>query len=247
MRFIMIAIVLCFLPLKGQASGEGLLELNLAKDSIDITTGFSGEYLEVFGLKPEGDGELVVVVKGPDIDVLVRRKDNVMGGWINRSSLVFENVSSFHRVAATDDPKVIASLDVLDKHEISLENSRFMTREAVDMQTFDAFKAGLIREKIAADVFAEGWQSLDLLNDKFFRASFYFPDNLEFGDYLVEALYFEDGELLQRATKSLRVEQVGMSAKIQAFSRDIPWLYGVLCVFLALYTGWFSHKLRQRF
>ncbi len=60
-----VAVFLAFLvaPCFAQEPGQGLT-VDLASDHVDITTGFNGTGLELFGVKPEG-GDIAVVVSGP--------------------------------------------------------------------------------------------------------------------------------------------------------------------------------------
>ena len=76
------------------------LVADLSSHEISITTGFSGTELLLFGAT-EGEGDIVVVVRGPAGPATVRRKSRVLGIWINTDSVRFEGVPSFYRVASS--------------------------------------------------------------------------------------------------------------------------------------------------
>ena len=82
-------------PARAQA-----LVADLSSHLIAITAGFAGTELLLFGAT-EGEGDVVVLVRGPDSDVAVRRKARVAGIWLNTESLSFANVPSYYRVASS--------------------------------------------------------------------------------------------------------------------------------------------------
>ena len=98
MRLFVVLIMLVSFPVYAQ---ENILTVDLAQDSVDITTGFDGAYLSLFGVKYNG-GQVAVVIKGPTSDALVRKKESVGGMWMNRSSLRFRDVPQFYYFALSD-------------------------------------------------------------------------------------------------------------------------------------------------
>ena len=78
------------------------LVVDLSDDEIAITTGFTGTELLLFGAKEER-GDVVVVLRGPVRDAVVRRRERFAGVWVNRESVVFRGVPAYYRVASTQD------------------------------------------------------------------------------------------------------------------------------------------------
>ena len=62
------------------------LSVALSQTVVAITTQFTGAELLLFGAK-QGPGDIIVVVRGPLRDQIVRRKDKVSGIWINRADV----------------------------------------------------------------------------------------------------------------------------------------------------------------
>jgi hypothetical protein len=63
----------------------------LSQDQIEINSSYTGSDIVVFGTierpaAPSGR-DIVVVVRGPDTDITVRRRDRVAGVWINRGEI----------------------------------------------------------------------------------------------------------------------------------------------------------------
>jgi uncharacterized protein (TIGR02186 family) len=75
------------------------LVVDLSDPLVAITTGFVGTRLVLFG-SAEARGDIVVVVRGPLQDAVVRRKERVAGIWVNRTKVAFRSIPSFYTVAA---------------------------------------------------------------------------------------------------------------------------------------------------
>ncbi|TIV23124.1 MAG: TIGR02186 family protein, partial [Mesorhizobium sp.] len=96
-------------PATAQAPPTESIQIGLSTDAISITAGFSGADLTIFGslenpdplIARQGRYDVVVVLEGPPRPVVVRRKDRVLGVWINLDSETFENVPVSYSVATT--------------------------------------------------------------------------------------------------------------------------------------------------
>lgn len=245
--FVFVFVVLCSVCAIAEAAVEDVsFELNLGKDVIGITSGFSGEALEIFGLKDRGD-DVVLVVKGPARDIMVRRKERMFGGWVDAKHVVFKDVPSFYRVAASYDLEALAGIHFLEKHEIGTENVHFMYHETdFSLEEVQVFRDALVREKSEQALYSADWQKIDTLENRFYRASFYLPHNVPVGAYEVRAYAFRGGEMIAARQAAFDIERIGVNHKVHQYSQANPFRYGFLCVFLALYTGWLSYKLNPR-
>ncbi len=67
---------------------ETPLVAGLSNDLVAITTGFAGTDVLLFGAT-EGEGDVVVIVRGPDRPVVMHRKSRVLGVWINTAKMTF--------------------------------------------------------------------------------------------------------------------------------------------------------------
>src|SRR5271154_4493001 len=109
------------------AHAEALVA-DLTSHLIAITTGFTGASVVLFGAT-DGPGDVVAVVRGPERDMIVRRKSRVAGIWINTRQLVFANVPSFYALYAPRPLQEIAPASVQALHEMGLDNLRFAAPE----------------------------------------------------------------------------------------------------------------------
>ena len=76
------------------------LVADISEHLIAITTGFTGTQVVMFGAT-EGNGDVVIIVRGPLSDATVRRKGRVACIWVNRESMSFTNVPSYYAMASS--------------------------------------------------------------------------------------------------------------------------------------------------
>ena len=77
MRYFILIAILLLVPgyALAQITGNDLT-IDLAEKSVNITTGFTGASLSLFGVK-EQTGDIAIVIQGPERRMVVRRKDQV--------------------------------------------------------------------------------------------------------------------------------------------------------------------------
>ena len=82
---------------------------DLSKHQIEITSGFDGAELLLFGYEQKG-AEVVVIVRGPPETISVREKERTAGIWINQDEVTFKNAPSFYFVATTEGLRATVNL-----------------------------------------------------------------------------------------------------------------------------------------
>ncbi|RUZ47378.1 TIGR02186 family protein, partial [Mesorhizobium sp. M7A.F.Ca.US.007.01.1.1] len=106
---IVLSLVAAAVPAKAQVPLTEGIQIGLSTDNVSITAGFSGADLTIFGslenpdplVARQGRYDVIVVLEGPPKPVVVRRKDRVLGVWVNLDSETFENVPVSYSVATT--------------------------------------------------------------------------------------------------------------------------------------------------
>src|SRR6516164_8870737 len=102
------------------AHAEALVA-DLTSHLIAITTGFTGASVVLFGAI-DGPGDGVVVVRGPDREMTVRRKRRIAGVWVNSQEVIFTNVPSFYLVAASMPLEEIVSPATAALYRLGVSN-----------------------------------------------------------------------------------------------------------------------------
>ncbi|RUU73015.1 TIGR02186 family protein, partial [Mesorhizobium sp. M7A.T.Ca.TU.009.01.1.2] len=106
---IVLSLLAAAVPAKAQVPLTEGIQIGLSTDNVAITAGFSGADLTIFGslenpdplVARQGRYDVIVVLEGPPKPVVVRRKDRVLGVWVNLDSETFENVPVSYSVATT--------------------------------------------------------------------------------------------------------------------------------------------------
>jgi uncharacterized protein (TIGR02186 family) len=212
------------------------LVFDLSSHLIAITTGFSGTELLLFGAT-EGEGDVVVILRGPDSETVVRRKSRVAGIWINTDSLTFTNVPTFYRVAASRPLDDITTPAVRARHQIGLENLRF-TPATTRRSDVDAFRAGLMRNKEARALFSSEVGRVAFLGPRLFRTRVELPANVPPGAYTAEVLLLRNRQVIAAQTTPMFVSKVGVGAEVYDFAHRYAAVYGILAIAIAVLAGW---------
>ena len=174
------------------------LSIELAEDHVDISTGFNGTRVVVFGTKTDGDAGVIVTLRGPEKTVALRRKGRVMGAWMNTKTVEFRRVPSYYDYASTlSAPELSASLPVLVENEVGIDRLGFYpedTRENPDV--VEAFRDALITSMQKKGLYPLVGHGLQMLSPNFFKVSFDLPPGVPTGLYRVEALVVDGGDVL---------------------------------------------------
>ncbi|AWK86120.1 TIGR02186 family protein [Azospirillum thermophilum] len=225
--------------------GQQLLA-DLSSHLIAITTGFTGTEVVLFGTT-DGAGDVAIVVTGPRVPAVVRRKDRVAGIWVNTESLRFEQVPSFYTVATSRPLDQLVGRPVLERHQIGLPHLQLGPQaEGLPPEEVAAFRAALIRNKQRAGLYALAFGQVAFLGERLFRTNIYFPANVPTGLYSVEALLIRDGEVVSAQTTPLVVSKIGFSAEVFDIARHRPVTYGIIAVVGAIAAGWLAGAAFRR-
>jgi uncharacterized protein (TIGR02186 family) len=247
MRFWLVfaAVLICAFGARAQFAAESPLTISLAQDHVDITLGFNGAQLVLFGTKKR-DGDVAVVIRGPEVPAVVRRKAQVAGIWMNTRTVTFRNVPVYYDLALSRKEQDIAAPDALREHRIGMDTLDFRPDTRADTDVVEAFKEALIRNRQVEGYFPLEPRRINFLSNEFFRADFRVPPNVPAGDYVIQTYLINGGQVQDRRETRLRVAQVGFNAQLFAFSRQHSVAYGFVAIFIAIAAGWAAHAFLRR-
>ena len=227
-------------------SADEPLVADLDNHLVAITAGFTGEELLLFGTM-QGDGDIVVVVHGPKQDIVARRKDRVVGVWMNTESVEFKGVPSFYSVATTAKSGLDLPPSALRRHQIGPENIRLQTDQVLSPEDYELFASSVLRNKVAIGLFSPDAGVVERRGRQLFRASVLIPTNVPVGTYTVETLLVRDGQVAAAQTTPLFVNKEGFGAQVYRTTQMQPALYGLVAIFIAGFAGlaanWIFQKL----
>ena len=229
-------LVLLALQLAGRVAAAQTLSADLSSHLIAITAGFTGGSVVLFGTT-DGPADVIAVVRGPDRSVVVRRKSQVAGVWMNTRGVTFAGVPSYYALYSTRPLDQIAPPGMLALHQIGLDNLRFAS-DAADGRT--GFRAALIDEQIRQRLYVREPGRVVFLGERLFRATIEFPANVPTGTYLFEIFVVRDRAVVSGQTTPLVVSQAGVDAEVDDFAQRQALSYGLLAVAGAAMAGWLA-------
>lgn len=221
------------------------MTIDLAEDSVNITTGFNGGKIIVYGSTKQ-IGDLAVVIRGPSRPMIVRRKSQIFGIWMNRQSVSFENVPVYYDFALSRPENEIAAMSLRREHDIGLDALVLQANDNREEDALNPFREALIRNRQAEGLYALEPSKITFLDRDFFRTSFYLPSNVPTGIYTLQAFHFRDGKLVESQSRDFKVGQTGLSASVFLFAYKNGFLYGLTAVLMALISGWGAYAILRR-
>ena len=215
------------------------LIVDLSSHVVAINSGFSGTNLLLFGAI-EGDGDVVVVIRGPSENELIRRRDRLLGLWINRYQATVSGAPAFYQLASTRPLDKIAQPAMLDRHGLGIDHLNFQIRRKDNDKTDDDYRQALVRLKKQHGLYGDQSGNISLLAGKLFRTEMNFPANVPTGIYTAEVYLVRDGEIVSAQTTPLIISKIGVGAQIFDIALHDSALYGLAAVGLAMLAGWLA-------
>jgi uncharacterized protein (TIGR02186 family) len=237
-----IAMMLIATPVYAQ---QDTVTVDLAEDHVDITTGFNGATLSLFGVK-NGSGNVAVVVTGPKHDMTVRKKEKFFGAWMNSTGITFDDVPVYYSYATSVPEGELAAEATLKANNIGLASIQPESSSWFGQGLRGEYRDALLRNKQAQGLYPGQPNLTKTLSDNFFRADFYLPAHAGLGVYEIKTIYFRNNTVRDVKTTHLRVAQIGTSAQILDFAENYSFIYALLCIVIALFAGWISNRIRYR-
>lgn len=242
-------------PLAPTASQPERIQIGLSIDHLSITSDFSGTDLTIFGaldnvdplVSRQGRYDVVVVLEGPARPVLVRRKDRVLGMWINTESETFVNVPASYSVATTRNFQDIA--DPTTYKQLSL-GADYIHLQALDREdppaTLDEFRQALRDRKKAGGLFNERVGGVQFLSQTLFRATVSLAANVPLGTHRARAFLFKNSAFVSESSAQLTIYKAGFEQSLYEAAHQYSLLYGLFAVLLAGVTGWAGSIIFRR-
>jgi uncharacterized protein (TIGR02186 family) len=226
--------LLALLPARAHAQA---LVADLSDHLIAITAGFAGTDVLLFGAT-EGEGDVVVVLRGPEAPVIVRRKTRAAGIWINTERIAFNGAPAFYRVASSRPLDEIANTALRTRQQIGIDFLRITPERELTPAKFENFRQGLLRNKEREDLYSARVGEVSFLGPRLFRTRFYLPANVPPGTYTVEVLLVRNNQVIAAQTTPMLVNKTGIGADVYDFAHNHAAVYGLLAVLIAVSTGW---------
>jgi uncharacterized protein (TIGR02186 family) len=244
--------ILVLLFLAAPAAAENLVS-GLSQDQIQITSSYTGTELIVFGAiesgetgPPAGTRDVVVVLRGPDADMTVRRKVRVAGVWINRDAMTLYKMPGYYFVASTRPLGDVTPEETRERYQLGLTTVQPESESTHTPSKAEPFRLAAIRARQRDGLYKEDPAAVEFLSYSLFRVRVPVPASVPRGQYTAEVYLFRDGLVVGAQTTPLYVEQAGVEKRLFNFAHDDAVLYGFIAVVMAVLLGWLSSVIFRR-
>ena len=229
-----------------------------------VDSSFRGASIVLYGAvfnPTDIPADVVVVVRGPDGPVRLVKKTRNTGVWLNSRPVLFEGAPGFYMTASTRPLSDIADFGQLRRLGVGVDHlriaapeesrsvTRYGVRDVVVSRIEDDYldyRRAVIRLREAAALYNSDPQGVQFVDQGLFRAEVDLPAVAPTGQYFAEVWLFQEGEPVSVSNLTLTVEKVGIERDIFEFAHRRPWSYGILCVLLAMFTGWAASRVFRR-
>jgi uncharacterized protein (TIGR02186 family) len=240
MRWLLLILTLLAAPLRAEE-----VVLGLSQDQVSISTNFDGSEIILYGaikreepIAQEPPLQVIVTISGPLEPITVRRKDRILGIWVNADSLNVSAAPSFYAIA-TSAPweEVLNEADDL-RHTISIPRAIRSIGAWSQVANPQAFINALIRIRMNNGLYVLDEGAVDLKEATLFNTAIQMPANLTEGEYATRIFLTRGGRVVSHYETSIDVRKVGLERWLFNLSRQQPLVYGLLSLAIAIAAGW---------
>jgi len=205
---------------------------------------FSGMQLFLFGAR-NTQGDIVMVIRGPVRDYMLRKKERVAGIWLNTSRMKFFDVPSFYALATSKPLSEMGETEAIERLGIG-EKTLLPGYDVKALTNYTEYSEAFLHYQQAKKYYAKEPAPVEFMGNTLFKAAIEFPDNLPPGEYTAEIYLINGGKILGQQKIPLVVNKTGIDAWLYAYAHEWPILYGLSAVFFALGAGWFTGRIFEK-
>jgi len=240
----------------GPAAAEDLITA-VSSDTVSIRSNFTGAEIVLFGTI-ERDAQtvarrygydIIIVVRGPGQEIVARRKSRLAGIWVNSESRRYVDAPTYLAILSNRPVAEIADKLVLSQFQLSLDQLILLepgTVSGTPAVGAEIFREAVVRLMQQQARYIEEPFGVEFLSPSLFMAHIALPASVPVGSYLAEVYLFGDGALLARTGKEIRIRKSGVEQIVTQLATEMPLLYGLIAVALAIFSGWFAGIVFRR-
>jgi uncharacterized protein (TIGR02186 family) len=234
------AAMIVVLMLAPFAQAERLVT-SLSTHRVLISSNFTGTSLVLFASIEESDAtrdnpkkyDVAITVRGPSTTFVTRKKDRILGFWVNYETRRYPETPSYLAVLTNRPPQDFGTRDLLTKYKIGLNFAALPPNILAD----EEFGQALLRVKKAEGLFHEETNAVTFLTPTLFRATVPIPGTAPTGPYEIDVHVFSNGVLAAQQTTAIEVVKTGFEAFVTQSAREARLDYGLGVAFLAIVVG----------
>jgi uncharacterized protein (TIGR02186 family) len=243
---LVLALILLALPLRAEEIVSGV-----SQSDVSITANFDGTAILVYGAAIRATAppdwplmEVIITVEGPAAPLVIRKKEQVAGIWVNRGAVQIASAPSFYAVAST---KALA--DILSPEEdarLHISIPQTIKTKGVPAADEADYIAALQRIRQVSGSYVLAPNAVLLLRQALFRTDILLPANLVEGPYRVRIFLTRGGKVVDMQESQIEVEKAGIERTLYKLALEQPLIYGILSLLMAMVAGWGAQELFKR-
>ena len=248
-------VVLASLLAAGPAAAERLIA-SLTNHRVMITSNYTGIELVLFGsverdtasIERKGPYDIVATITGPRESLRTRRKQRVLGIWVNTAARTFVDPPAYLAVLANRPLDLITNAENRRKLQIGIADTTLpeLINNDIGEVANEPFRGALVRLMDERGLYSEEANAVTFLTPTLFRASIKLPAQVPVGDYTVDVKLFADGNLIGHTALLFKIVKVGFEQFVVEAARNHGLLYGLATACMALLTGWIASVAFRR-
>ena len=226
MRRIAFALIVVMMACGAKPAAAERLVVSLSNHRVAITSSFVGEDLVLFGTIEPDTGKTALrsaTVTGPRETLRTRRKQRVLGIWVNVDAREFVRVPSYLAILSNRPVTQIANTDTLRRLQIGLDNFLLPQRigpDVADTVREDPFRVAFVRLENQQALYSEIGSAVTFLTPTVFRTAIPLPADVPTGNYTIDVKLFADGAMVARTNSALEVTKAGFEQYVADAARD---------------------------
>lgn len=235
------------------AAQQPRLIADVSQSRVDIEYSFAGAELLIFGAiqypggrTPDKAPDIVVIVRGPPQPITIRRKEKVLGIWMNVDAVRFETAPGFYAVATSAPSTRLTDERTASIYELGLDHLQLSPASGNPPEEIRAFEEGLLDLRRRGGLYTEAAGGVDIVEKVLYRARIALPSDVPVGRYTAEIYLVRDGKVQARAAREISIGKSGFERAVYVAAQDHELSYGLFAVALALISGWAASALVRR-
>ncbi len=238
------------------AAAERLVA-SLSDRHVMVTSNYTGVELVLFG-SVERDAtsaagrstpdDIVATVVGPRQTLRTRRKQRVLGIWVNTAARTFVDAPSFLAVLASRPLDSITNAETRRRLQLGIADTPLpeLVNNDVGEVANDPFRAAMVSLMSERGLYSEQANGVTFLTPALFRATIRLPAQVPIGDYTVDVKLFADGNMIGHTALLFEIVKDGFEQFVVEAAREHGLLYGLATACMALATGWIASVAFRR-
>ena len=216
---------------------------DLSNYDIMMDSSYNGTRMFVFGARAD-NGDIVVVIRGPKKNYIVRKKEEIGGIWVNKSRVRFHDIPSYYALATSRPLNEIEDKRLFDT--LGIGNLNLFEHTSINDSYSNFINAFFAHQQSLKLYFPEP-AALSFMGETLFKTVIAFPDNIPPGAYVAEIYLLSDSQVVGMQAIPITVKKVGLDGFLNGYAHQHPFLYGITAVLMALSAGWFAGRLFERY